>query len=141
MGTTQEAPLALPAPTAPVIGDRGSQTAQNQEDPMPPAALLARKRTGWLAVPTALLCAFSVAACGGAHHGSGQRGAFMQCMTQHGVTMPSRGPRPSGAPESRAPRPHRDPNTAPPGVDQNTWNAARAACASVAPSAPAAPSN
>lgn len=107
----------------------------------PTCAALTRRHTRLIAVPAALVCAFSIAACGGGHHGSGRRGAFMQCMTQHGVTMPSRGPRPSGAPESRAPRPHRDPNTAPPGVDQNTWTTARAACASVAPSAPATPSN
>jgi hypothetical protein len=62
-------------------------------------------------------------------------------MTQHGVTMPSRAERPSGAPASNAPHPRRDPNVAPSGVDQNTWTTARAACASVAPSAPAAPSN
>jgi hypothetical protein len=34
-----------------------------------------------------------------------------------------------------------DPTKAPPGVDQNTWTTARAACASLTPTPPAAPGN
>jgi hypothetical protein len=95
----------------------------------------------WLAVPTALACAFSIAACGGGRHGSGERAEYMQCMSQHGITMPSRADRPTDAPASNAPHPRRDPSVAPPGVDQNAWTTARAACASVAPKPSAVPSN
>src|SRR5882672_12539997 len=59
-----------------------------------------------LVVPLAALAVVGLAACGGGR-GSGQRAAYVQCMSQHGVTMPSRGNRPSTAPGS----PRRDPNT------------------------------
>lgn len=43
-------------------------------------------------------------------------GAFAQCLAQHGVSTPPPGP--AGAP---------------PGVDQDTWQRAQQACASLAP--------
>ena len=94
--------------------------------------------------------------------------AFHQCMSEHGITRPAR---PSGEPGGAGPPPgvqpadgarvgtgaggtsapgghaggprgeHHDPTKAPPGVDQNAWTAARAACASLAPTPPAAPGN
>lgn len=85
-----------------------------------------------LVVPLADLAVVGLTACGGGR-GSGQRAAYVQCMSQHGVTMPSRGNRPSTAPGT----PRRDPSTAPPGVDQNAWTSARTACASLAPTRPA----
>lgn len=91
--------------------------------------------------------------------------AFDECMSEHGVTRPERPAGAAGSPDGGSggpagdqrpagPRPggggaaangpggtRPDPATAPPGVDQNTWTTARAACASLAPEPPAAPGN
>jgi hypothetical protein len=88
-------------------------------------------RTRVLALPLAALAVVGLAACGGGR--SAERAAYAQCMSQHGVTLPDRDHRPSTAPGA----PRRDPNTAPPGVDQNAWTTARAACAAQAPKHPA----
>ncbi|MBI3226672.1 MAG: hypothetical protein HYZ39_16625 [Mycolicibacterium cosmeticum] len=79
---------------------------------------------------------------------SGDRQAFRDCMTQHGVTMPEHGPggghgehgpgpegRPDGPPPGGAPGAGQAP-PAPPGVDQGTWDSAHQACASLAPAHP-----
>jgi hypothetical protein len=73
--------------------------------------------------------------------------AYVSCLSQHGVTLPSARPRPSGVrPSGVRPsgvRPSRGfgggggfgfGNQPPPGVDQATWQAAQQACASVRPS-------
>ncbi|HTF51965.1 MAG TPA: hypothetical protein VK735_31355 [Pseudonocardia sp.] len=93
----------------------------------------------------------------GAHPRSAQMQAFQQCLSEHGVTLASH-PRGAGAAPGAAPGAtpgatggsapagggagrHRDMSTPPPGVTQQAWDSARAACASVAPSpAAAAPS-
>jgi len=127
---------------------------------------------GWLAVvPAVLVAAVVLAACGsggsstaagsasGAASSSasasrGQFGAAFQaytgCLTQHGVTLPSRGPRAGGFPSG--PRPSAFPSgvrpsgfrpgfgggffgsTAPSGVAPSAWASATKACASLRPS-------
>jgi hypothetical protein len=61
--------------------------------------------------------------------------AYWQCMTQHGVTFPDHhqggDTAPSTAPNAGAAK--REPGTPPPGVNPQTWNAARTACASLTP--------
>lgn len=68
--------------------------------------------------------------------------AYRQCMSQHGVTFPDRHPAGGGttpnAPDAGAA--HRQPGTPPPGVNPQTWNAARTACANLAPHGTPAPS-
>ena len=129
------------------------------------------RRIRWAAVaPLAALTLLGAAACGsggaagggaaesggsGAHPRSGQMQAFQQCLSEHGVTLASH-PRGAGAGAAPGATPgatdgsapagagagrHRDMSTPPPGVTQQAWDSARAACASVAPSpAAAAPS-
>ncbi|RDH74049.1 hypothetical protein DVS77_33745 [Mycolicibacterium moriokaense] len=82
---------------------------------------------------------------------AGPNDSFMQCMTDHGVPAPPGGgpggpggPPPDGAgppPDGALPPPpgHGGPpdmGAAPPGVDQQTWDSARQACASLAPEPP-----
>ncbi|GAA1795288.1 hypothetical protein GCM10009835_11670 [Planosporangium flavigriseum] len=71
--------------------------------------------------------------------------AYTTCLSQHGVTLPSRGPRPSGRPTDwPSGRPTARPsdgaggrfgfgNQPPPGVDATTWQNAQQACASLRP--------
>jgi hypothetical protein len=54
--------------------------------------------------------------------------AYRQCLTQHGVTFPARH-QSGGATPSTTPQP----GTPPPGVNPQTWSAARTACTSLAP--------
>ncbi|MBV9313177.1 MAG: hypothetical protein JO100_05400 [Pseudonocardia sp.] len=117
----------------------------------------------WLTVPITALTVVSIAACGPnnaasssgggaspsasseAPSGRGAFAAYRECLSQHGVQMPDRERQrenASGAPRlSGANRPHHDPGTPPPGVDKNTWDAARAACASLRPTPSAAPTS
>jgi hypothetical protein len=65
--------------------------------------------------------------------------AYTACLSQHGVTMPSRGNRPSGAPSGRPSRGAGGGgfgfgNQPPAGVDAATWQQAQQACASLRPS-------
>ena len=105
------------------------------------------------------MAAVGIAACGGGGKNSGttptsaasgQRGGFQaytDCLRQHGVNLPqgggSRGPRGSVRPSVRPSGGNGFGNggnrlgfgdQAPPGVDQNTWNQARQACAALQPS-------
>jgi hypothetical protein len=142
-------------------------------------------RTRWLAVPIVALSVVGLAACGSSDStaetsstsasttGTAAPGgepagmaAFQQCMSEHGVSRPSRpdgaaggaaGGASGGVPAGGVPAggesagepggpggpggAHHDPTKAPPGVDQSTWTTARAACASLAPTPPAAPGN
>jgi hypothetical protein len=80
--------------------------------------------------------------------GAGQQfAAYTQCLQRNGVTLATRGPRPSGATFSPRPRPSGSRGfgggfggggffgtQAPPGVDPATWQKAIQACASVRPS-------
>jgi hypothetical protein len=96
-------------------------------------------RPSWAAAPLAALTVLAVSACGsGSHPDATAARAFTQCLSVHGVTLPHRthnGTPPSGAPSGGAGQdPHRDLTVPPPGVDQQTWDNARAACASLAPS-------
>jgi hypothetical protein len=63
----------------------------------------------------------------------GGHDAFMQCMTDNGVPAPPDG----AAPPHNEGGPIGDHGTAPLGVDQQTWDNARQACASPAPEPPA----
>lgn len=108
-------------------------------------------RTYWLMTPLAALTALSLTACGGASSGSSTDSstpasasahpraeamrAYRQCLSQHGVTLPKR-PAHGSTPPSAAPAGRPDPNTPPPGVDAQTWQSARAACASLMPPPP-----
>jgi hypothetical protein len=56
--------------------------------------------------------------------------AYVQCLSQHGVTLPAHH-QPGTAPSSGG---HHAPGTPPAGVDPQTWSAAQTACASVRPS-------
>lgn len=56
--------------------------------------------------------------------------AFAQCLTDHGLPAPPKDG-PGGPP------PHGAPPGPPPGVDEQTWDSARQACASLAPAPPA----
>jgi hypothetical protein len=74
--------------------------------------------------------------------------AYMACLRDHGVNMPSRGPRPTVRPSDfPTVRPTARPSVRPsgrggfgfgdqppPGVDADTWNKAQQACASLRPS-------
>jgi hypothetical protein len=74
--------------------------------------------------------------------------AYTQCLSSHGVTLPARthgAPADGAAPAATATGStpgqggagrHRDMATPPPGVSQASWDAARSACASLAPSHP-----
>jgi len=118
------------------------------------------RRIRWaVVVPLAALTLLGASACGsgGAHPRSEQMQAYRQCLSEHGVTLASH-PRDAGAAPGATPGAtdgstdgsapagagagrHRDMSTPPPGVTQQAWDSARAACASVAPSpAAAAPS-
>ncbi len=85
----------------------------------------------------------------------GDHDAFIQCMTDHGVPPPPNrgpggpggpggpppggpgGPPPGGPPpDATAPPGDGSPPPAPPGVDQQTWDSAFQACASLAPPPP-----
>jgi hypothetical protein len=69
--------------------------------------------------------------------------AYRQCMTQHGVTFPDRHNTGGGTTPSTTAdvgTAHRQPGTPPPGVNPQTWNAARTACANLAPHRTPAPS-
>ncbi|HWN34032.1 MAG TPA: hypothetical protein VNP03_14885 [Pseudonocardia sp.] len=120
------------------------------------------------AAPLAALTLFGVAACGsgsagtdGAPAADGNSGhprsaamqAYTQCLSTHGVTLPARthdgapadGTAPAapatgaaGAPSAQGAGRHHDMSTPPPGVSQASWDAARAACANLAPSHPSA---
>jgi hypothetical protein len=100
-------------------------------------------------LPVAGLAALSligVAGCGHDSGGGGQRHpamqAYRQCLSQHGVTLPARqhgGSMPSSMPGMPGMAKHQ-PGTPPPGVNPDTWNSARTACASLAPSHAAKPS-
>ena len=122
-------------------------------------SLEATLRYGWRIAGSVLAMAgvaTLVAACGGGDDGAtnageGQGGfaAYQACLSQHGVTLPSRAtgrPRPSGAgvpgsaPEGGGTRPSDRPGGGfgggfgmPEGVDQETWRNAQEACASVRP--------
>ncbi|HEX4250642.1 MAG TPA: hypothetical protein VH008_22445 [Pseudonocardia sp.] len=122
---------------------------------------LTTRRLRWAAAaPLAALTLFSVAACGsstassaaGTHSGhprSAAMQAYTQCLSSHGVTLPARthgaapadGTAPAdpattgaGAPAQQGAGRHHDMATPPPGVSQASWDAARSACASLAPS-------
>ncbi|WP_338090726.1 hypothetical protein [Planosporangium thailandense] len=106
------------------------------------------------AAGTVTACGSSAKASGGATAASsapGQGGfqAYMTCLSQHGVTLPSafpRGNRPSGRPSVRpTDRPSDRPsggfggrfgfgNQPPAGVDAQTWQNAQQACSSLRPS-------
>ncbi|MDX1870990.1 hypothetical protein SBI67_02570 [Mycolicibacterium sp. 120266] len=75
--------------------------------------------------------------------------AFTACLTEHGVPAPPEGgppggmappsgmTPPSGPPPAGAPQPGEGKTPpAPPGVDQETWDKANEACASLAPTPP-----
>ncbi len=77
--------------------------------------------------------------------------AYESCMEENGVTMPERAaggagaapkggtPPQGGTPPSGTPRaggPGGSPGQAPPGVDEDTWAAAREACSDLAPTPP-----
>jgi len=122
------------------------------------------RRIYWAAAPLAALTLVGVAACG-SHSGSGsgapdsahprsaQMQAFTQCLASHGVTLPARshdaGTPPSAAADGTAAdgsggggRGHGgDMTTPPPGVNQQAWDSARAACASLAPTPRTAPTS
>lgn len=91
---------------------------------------------GAVLVPAAVACSSGAAA---AQQPAGGNDAFMQCMTEHGVPAPPAGgpgdAPPEGPPPGDAP-PAEGPPPAPPGVDQQTWDAAGQACASLAPAPP-----
>lgn len=104
-----------------------------------------------------------VAACGGGDDGTDNAGsnsqggfaAYQSCLAQHGITLPSQGqgrsfpsgsrspggmPEGGGAPPSGAPQGDQSGrggggfgNFVPEGVDQETWQKAQEACASVRP--------
>jgi len=129
-----------------------------------------RMRIG--AVALGAVCLAALAACGGKASGTGSTAAaagagaggmqaYVNCMSQNGVTitMPSGGPgggmppsgrmptgRPSGAPRSGRPSggPSGGPGGGgmmkPSGVDDQTWQKAQQACASLRPSRGPAPS-
>ena len=72
-----------------------------------------------------------------------QNDALSECLTEHGVPAPPpggpSGPPPSGNPPSGTPSgppPSGSTPPPPPGVDQDTWNSAWQACASLAPQPP-----
>ncbi len=97
--------------------------------------------------------------------GAADMSAWVQCLVEHGVQMPSGGPRgalpgspPSGSPTDRpsdaalpSDRPTGGPGGAfpagpggatglPPGVDEQAWQSAQQACAGLAPTRPTQPS-
>ncbi|UJL30019.1 hypothetical protein HZU38_05845 [Mycolicibacterium vanbaalenii] len=111
---------------------------------------------GAAVLPFAVGCSSGSAA---AEQPSGNHDAFVQCMTEHGVSAPPggghSGPPPEGAPgpppedaggppgspADGAGGPHGSPADgspppAPPGVDQQTWDAATQACGSLMPGPP-----
>jgi hypothetical protein len=68
-------------------------------------------------------------------------GIYEQCLTQHGVPSPAAGPPPGPGLEPQGPLPGPVASTPgtlppPPGVDQQTWDNAQKACASLQPSPP-----
>lgn len=73
--------------------------------------------------------------------GAGGHDAFVQCMTENGIPAPPDGgpggppPGADGAPPDGPPSDAGGP-PAPPGVDQQTWDDAMQACASLAPQPP-----
>jgi hypothetical protein len=107
---------------------------------MPRTAAVARssRRGAWVAAPLAALTLLAVSACGSGTHQHGNsaaRLAFTQCLSAHGVTLPHRTPGSGGSGAHPAGQ-RRDPSVAPAGVNQQTWDSARAACASTAPTPP-----
>lgn len=124
-----------------------------------------QRRMYLAAAPLAAVTLLSLTACGSSAGGqpSSDTGAatstaaaagpermrpYVQCLASHGVTLPTRpsngAPPPSnGAPPPDAPaapagekhRPH-DMASPPPGVDQQTWDSAKSACASLRPTPP-----
>ena len=100
---------------------------------------------GAVLLPVAVACSSGPAA---AEPPPGGHDAFMQCMTEHGVPAPPKGGPdgpgspggpggPGGPPPGGTGGPPPDgPPPAPPGVDQQTWDNAKQACASLAPEPP-----
>jgi hypothetical protein len=80
---------------------------------------------------TAVVCSSGVAA---AEQPAGDHDAFVQCMTDNGVPAPPAGGPPPGRMGGKPPGAGTPPP--PPGVDQQTWDSARQACASLAPAPP-----
>lgn len=106
---------------------------------MPRTTAVARslRSRAWAAAPLAALTVLALSACGsGSHPHGAARQAFVQCLSAHGVTLPQRTPGTAPSASSGGAGHHRDPSVAPPGVNQQTWDSARAACASTAPTPP-----
>lgn len=62
-------------------------------------------------------------------------GSYAQCLEEHGVTNAPKSPGSGDQPEGPLPGPPPSTGTppAPPGVDQEVWDTANAACATLAP--------
>jgi hypothetical protein len=100
-------------------------------------------RLAALAAAAAALMSAVVACSSTAPSADAQPGhdAFAQCLTEHGVSAPPQGQPPQGQLPQGAPPQGTPPQggtpPAPPGVDQQTWDAALQACQSLAPAPPA----
>jgi hypothetical protein len=131
------------------------------------STLTSRRLTRLAALPVAGVALVGLVACGSgtttttsgstASSGTPSAGtasddsAFRTCLEQNGVTAPAgtgegrtppsaapgAGGTPPGAPLAGAGQPRS--RQAPPGVDADTWAAARAACADLAPAVPSGP--
>jgi hypothetical protein len=132
------------------------------------STLTSRRLTRLAALPVAGVALVGLVACGSgtttttsgstASSGTPSAGttsddsAFRTCLEQNGVTAPAGtgegrtppsgasgagGTPPAGAPHAGAGQPGS--RQAPPGVDADTWAAARAACADLAPAVPSGP--
>jgi hypothetical protein len=123
-------PVGAPPPGS---GPSGGASPSGTAPPTPPAPPGVDQGV-W---ESALQACSSLAPTPPSGAGPAPNDAFGQCLTAHGVPAPPPGRPPGGMPPPASPSGTERPTPpAPPGVDQQTWNSAFAACSSLAPPPP-----